>query len=107
MKKIFRTVAALAVVMFAGCTTDLNDEVLTPELGVGTTVTVGIAETKVYLGDLEDDGTRKMKWHDGDKLGINGATSTAIERSEDKTSAKFTFDANLTHPYNALYPAPA
>ena len=108
MKKIFRAVAALAVVAFAGCTTDLENEVVAPGVGAGhTTVTVGIADTKVYFGDLEEDGTRKMKWHDGDKLGINGATSTAIERTEEKTSATFTFDEVLNYPYNALYPAPA
>lgn len=107
MKKIFRTVAALAVVMFAGCTNDLTNEVVAPTVGT-TTVTVGIADTKVYFGDLEEDGTtRKMFWHSGDKLGINGETSTAIERSEDKTSATFTFDTKLTAPYEALYPASA
>ena len=108
MKKIFRTVAALAVVMFAGCTNDLTNEVVAPIEGGKTTVTVGIADTKIYIGDLEEDGTtRKMFWHSGDKLGINGNASTAIERSEDKTSATFTFDTKLTAPYEALYPAPA
>ena len=105
MKKIFRTVAALAVVMFAGCTNDLTNEVVAPTVGT-TTVTVGIADTKTYLGELVD-GARKVYWHNGDQIAINGNASTAIERTEDKTSATFTFDAVLNYPYNALYPAPA
>ena len=104
MKKIFRTVAALAVVMFAGCTTDLENEVIAPEVG-GTTVTVGIADTKTYLGELVD-GARKVYWHNDDQIAINGVASTAIEVSEDKTSANFTFEgAELNYPYSVLYPA--
>lgn len=106
MKKIFRTVAALAVVAFAGCTTDLDNEVVAPGVG-GTTVTVGIADTKVYLGDLGEDGTRKLYWNAADQIAINGVTSTAIERNEEKTVATFTFEADLQHPYSVLYPAKA
>ncbi len=104
MKKIFRTVAALAVVMFAGCTTDLNDEVVAPGITGGTTVTVGIADTKTYLGELVD-GARKVYWHNGDQIAINGNASTAITLNEDKTSAVFEFGPELTHPYSVLYPA--
>ena len=103
MKKIFRAVAALAVVAFAGCTTDLNNEVVAPGVG-GTTVTVGIADTKTYLGDLVD-GARKVYWHNGDQIAINGAASTAITLNEEKTSAVFEFDAVLNYPYSVLYPA--
>ena len=105
MKKIFRTVAALAVVMFAGCTTDLENEVVAPGVGAGqTTVTVGIADTKTYLGDLEN-GTRKVYWEAEDQIAINGVASTAVELNEEKTAGAFTFDAELTHPYSVLYPA--
>ena len=105
MKKIFRTVAALAVVMFAGCTTDLENEVVAPSVGNGTTVTVGFADTKTYLGELVD-GARKVYWSTSDQININGAASTAIEVSDDKTSAKFTFEgAELSYPYSVLYPA--
>ncbi len=104
MKKIFRTVAALAVVAFAGCTTDFNDEVVAPGITGGTTVTVGIADTKTYLGELVD-GARKVYWHNGDQIAINGNASTAITLNEEKTSAEFEFGAELTHPYSVLYPA--
>ena len=104
MKKIFRTVAALAVVMFAGCTTDLENEVAAPSVGAGTTVTVGIADTKTYIGELVD-GARKVYWNNDDKITINGNASTAITRNEEKTSATFSFEAILQHPYSVFYPA--
>ena len=104
MKKIFRTVAALAVVMFAGCTTDITNDVVAP-VGGGTTVTVGIADTKTYLGELVD-GARKVYWHNGDQIAINGVASSSITLNEEKTQAVFSFDdATLEHPYNVLYPA--
>ena len=103
MKKIFRTVAALAVVMFAGCTNDVTNDVVAP-VGDGTTVTVGIADTKTYLGELVD-GARKVYWHNGDQIAINGVASTAMTLNEEKTAAVFEFDAALTHPYSVLYPA--
>ena len=103
MKKIFRAVAALAVVAFAGCTTDLENEVVAPGVG-GTTVTVGIADTKTYLGELVD-GARKVYWHNGDQIAINGVASSSITLNEEKTQAVFSFDATLEHPYNVLYPA--
>ena len=103
MKKIFRTVAALAVVMFAGCTTDMTNDVVAP-VGGGTTVTVGIADTKTYLGELVD-GARKVYWHNGDQIAINGVASSSITLNEEKTQAVFSFDATLEHPYNVLYPA--
>ena len=65
MKKIFRSVAALAVVMFAGCTTDMTDDVVAPSTGGTTTITVGFDETKTSLGELVD-GVRKVYWSAGD-----------------------------------------
>ena len=103
MKKIFKTVAALAVVMFAGCTTDMTNDVVAP-VGGQTTVTVGIEDTKTYLGELVD-GARKVYWHSSDQIAINGVASTAVELNEEKTAGAFTFDAELTHPYSVLYPA--
>ena len=106
MKKIFRSVAALAVVLFAGCTQDLNNEVATPVVGGETTVTVGIADTKTYLGDLVD-GARKVYWEADDQIAINGVASTQTTLNEEKTVAEFLFPAALQTPYSALYPAKA
>ncbi len=103
MKKIFRTVAALAVVMFAGCTNDLTNDVVAP-VGEGTTVTLGL-DTKTSLGELVD-GSRKVYWSAGDQININGNTSkeTVID-ADNKGLATFSFGKILNTPYSILYPA--
>ena len=106
MKKIFRSVAALAVVLFAGCTNDIDTEVNAPVVGGETTVTVGIADTKTLLGDLVD-GARKVYWEADDQIAINGAASIQTTLNEEKTVAEFLFPVALQTPYSALYPAKA
>lgn len=103
MKKIFRTVAALAVVMFAGCTTDISDNATAP-IGGTTKVTIGIDNSRTYLGELVD-GARKVYWSDGDQVAINGVASATTDLSEDKAYAIFTFGSELAYPYSILYPA--
>ena len=103
MKKIFRTVAALAVVMFAGCTNDLTNDVVAP-VGEGTTVTLGL-DTKTSLGELVD-GSRKVYWSAGDQININGDTSKeAVIDAENAGLATFSFGKILNTPYSILYPA--
>ena len=106
MKKIFKTVAALAVVMFAGCTNDFTNDVVAPIEGETTVVGVGFDETKTYLGELVD-GYRKVYWSEGDQITINGNASNAIKISDSKTYAEFNFNGNLNYPYSVLYPASA
>ena len=106
MKKIFKTVAALAVVMFAGCTNDLTNEVVAPVVGETTVVGVGFDQTKTYLGDLVD-GARKVYWSENDQIAINGNASTAIAIAEGNRYAEFTFNGILSYPYSVLYPASA
>lgn len=107
MKKILRSVAALAVVMFAGCTTDMTDEVVAPVTGETTTITVGFDETKTSLGELVD-GVRKVYWSNGDQIAVNGVVSAAATiNEENKGVATFTFESALATPYSALYPAEA
>ena len=103
MRKIFKTVAALAVVMFAGCTNDLTNEVVAP-MGETTVVGVGIADTKTYLGELVD-GARKVYWSENDQITINGNASTDVVISDDACYAEFSFTGVLEHPYSVLYPA--
>ena len=103
MKKIFRAVAALAVVMFAGCTNDLTNDVVAP-VGEGTTVTLGL-DTKTSLGELVD-GSRKVYWSAGDQININGNISNeAVIDADNKGLATFSFGKILNTPYSILYPA--
>lgn len=104
MKKIFRTVTALAVVMFAGCTNDITDENVVVPSGNGTTITVGIDDSRTSLGDLEADGSRKVFWQEDDQIAANGTLSTTITLSEDKSSAVFGFEADVAAPYKVYYP---
>ena len=103
MKNIIKSFAALALIIFAGCATELTNDTID---SVGkTVVNVGFNETKTYLGELESGGTRKVYWSDDDKIAVNGTASSSVVLSEDKRAANFTFDAVLEYPYSALYPA--
>ena len=104
MKNIFKTVAAFAAVVLAGCTTDFNEEITAPQ-GGKTTVTIGLPESRTTLGELED-GKRKVYWTNGDMIVINNVTSAPTQISEKYASvASFTFDETLTYPYSVFYPA--
>ena len=103
MKNILKSFAALALIIFAGCAKELTNDTID---SVGkTVVNVGFNESKTYLGELESDGNRKVYWSDDDKISVNGVASSSVVLSDDKRSAKFTFDAVLEYPYSALYPA--
>ena len=103
MKNIIKSFAALTLIIFAGCAKELTNDTID---SVGkTVVNVGFNETKTYLGELENDGTRKVYWSDDDKINVNGVASSSVVLSDDKRAAKFAFDAVLEYPYSALYPA--
>ena len=104
MKKIFRTVTALAVVMFAGCTNDLTNDVVAP-VGGKTTVELGLAESRTYIGEAVE-GVRKVYWSKGDQVAINGVISGEAQiDAENASRALFDFESELTYPYSILYPA--
>lgn len=106
MKKIFSAVAALAAVMFVGCTTDITEENVVVPSGDATTITLGIDDSRTALGDLEEDGSRKVFWNEDDQIVANGVTSAKSTLSESKSFATFIFeDPNLVAPYNIFYPA--
>ena len=107
MRKVFKFVAALAAVMFAGCTNDSSKDVITPIEGEITVVGVGFDETKTYLGEFVEGVSGKVYWSEGDQIAINGNTSSKIEISENKKFAEFTFVGSLNYPYSVLYPASA
>lgn len=102
MRNVFKSLAAFALIVFSGCVNEMTNEVVDP--AVKTEVTIGFAETKTYLGDLEN-GTRKVYWSDDNKISVNGVASSSVVLSEDKRSATFGFDAVLDYPYSILYPA--
>lgn len=107
MKKIFRSVAALAVVLFAGCTTEAIEDTYAPIVdGKTTVITLDLSDVRTTLGDLDENGKRKVLWSAGDKININGVTSAeAVINEENPSLASFEFVGELATPYNVLYPA--
>ena len=126
MKKTLKLLAALALIIFVGCTKELVDDSANqagPEVKpdeepvANTTVTIDLPSdesavapsgisVKTSLGSLEE-GVRKIYWCEDDKISINGNASTLMTNlSDDKRSATFEFaGAVLEYPYSVLYPA--
>ena len=104
MKKIF-VILALAAVSLAACTREEINPQEEPAV-VKTVLTVGVAETKTTLGDLEA-GARQMYWANDDKINVNGIDSDALTGlvANTSTRADFVFGGSLTPDYKALYPA--
>lgn len=60
---------------------------------------------RTTLGELSE-GTRAVYWSEGDQLCINGSVSEALAGVvPQQASAQFRFNALLSYPYKALYPA--
>ncbi len=104
MKKILVLMAAAATVAtIASCEKEQN--FTTPEEIVSTTVSISVPDTKATLG-ASDGTSRPVYWNEGDQIVINGSVSNALAGEyEGATSAEFTFGAELSTPYNILYPA--
>ncbi len=70
-----------------------------------TEVSAGLEATRTSLGALEA-GKRKVYWSEGDQITINGTASRQLTGVQDQqASADFVFDAVLSYPYKAVYPA--
>lgn len=106
MKKSF-VYFALAAVVLAACTReDL------PKEGpvIKTVLSIGSADTKTTVGDVESDGVnsfRRLYWAEGDKVAANGVTSQGLTGITPNavTKADFSFEDEVTAPYNVVYPA--
>ena len=98
------TCMALVAVLLSVCSCESADsEVAIPKQG--TTVTVGLTQTKTSLGASEN-GLRRILWTSGDCIVINGDTSSgAVVNAEDGGVASFDFSSELIYPFNVLYPA--
>lgn len=103
MKKIF-VFFALAATMLVACTKEQPDGTV-----VRTVLTIGSAETKTTVGDVENDGTndfRRLFWADGDQVNANGVASLELENvPAGTTRTDFSFSGTVTAPYNVVYPA--
>ena len=97
----------LALGMLAvGCS---DAPVVEQEGSVSGTITLGVSlddQARTSLGELVGD-KYSVLWSAGDKIAVNGTASEAVaEQYVGKSSAVFTI-ADVTAPYNVIYPANA
>lgn len=98
----------LALGMLAvGCSNDPIVENNTPDLSNKVILGVSLDEqARTSLGDFVGDKYQVL-WSAGDKIAVNGIASEAVaEQYVGKSSAVFTI-ADVTAPYNVIYPANA
>lgn len=98
----------LALGMLAvGCSNDPIVENNTPDLSNKVILGVSLDEqARTSLGDFVGDKYQVL-WSAGDKIAVNGTASEAVaEQYVGKSSAVFTI-ADVTAPYNVIYPANA
>lgn len=108
MKNFYYLIASMAICCCVGCATDLSeDAVVTTPQDFVLTVDVAASQTKVSLGDRDDNGGYKVYWDEGDRISANGYISEVATIGESNAgSAEFEFkNAILNYPYNILYPA--
>ena len=85
-----------------GCQTDPIDN--TVGNGGSTTLTVSTAATRTSLGEKDGD-VYPIYWSAGDKIVVNGVQSEeAVINATDASTAQFTVNSSVKHPYNITYP---
>ncbi len=89
MKRII-VLAAFAACLFSACQKEMS--------APGTVLTAGILQTRTAL-----QSDMKVTWSAGDQIYVNGAVSKPVATAG--ASAAFQFDAALTAPFKAVYPA--
>ena len=110
MKNLTKIFFAVVAGMFAfSC---VNDAINDPTVEVGssatTEITVSLEASRTQLGDKDAEGKYPLYWNAGDAIAVNGVASQPLaENFDGLASASFSFNGEVAHPYNAVYPAPA
>lgn len=116
MKRIFDFMTAAAIVLAAaGCAKEIEGEIQVPEQQEDEAGTMVIGAELSDYPDVDDvtktlisdngDKTYSVFWDKGDRILVNGETSTNIDIDHDnKKSASFTLPV-VDAPYCAVYPA--
>jgi len=108
MKKISLILSAAVVAVLFSCSKEIapNENVIGGVREGITIIEVSSPETKTCLGDPDSVGVRKVYWQNGDRIVVNGVVSDSLSGvSGQSTSASFTFQALLDHPYSLVSPA--
>ena len=98
MKKYIMIAALAATLLAAGCTR----EILPDENSSRGKTTLTATMEPLTKADL-DRSKVNVNWSAGDQINVNGSVSNAL--TEAAATAVFTFDATLTAPYKAVFPA--
>ncbi len=103
MKKLTKTLMAVAALFALSCTTDVTND-LGVQIGEGqTTITLSLEESRTQLGE-KSDGVYPLYWSEGDKISVNGVESAALT-AEQAGGATASFSATASTPYSIAYPA--
>ena len=114
MKNLFKSMMAVAVaaMSFTACSTDVTEDIA-PAQEFTVKINAAAPETRTVFGTL-DEGEYPTLWEGNEKIkvALNYATaknSTAVEISDDGTTAVFTADlsADTTAPYTVYAVSPA
>ena len=104
MKKLTRTLMAVAALFAVSCTTDVTEDLATNFVGGGkATLTLSLEGTKTQLGEKAGD-LYPLFWSEGDKISVNGVESSALT-AEQAGSAVAKFSVAASTPYCIAYPA--
>ena len=104
MKKLTRTLMAVAALFAVSCTTDVTED-LGVQLGANgqNEIVLSLEGTKTQLGEKAGD-LYPLFWSEGDKISVNGVESTALS-AEQAGSAVAKFSVAASAPYSIAYPA--
>ena len=101
MKKIYAIFGLALAMLTAGCAKDATNDVA---VGGKVVLGVGIEETRTSLGELNGN-QHSVLWCEGDKIAVNGVTSSAVTAQEAGTAHANFEVAGVAAPYSILYPA--
>lgn len=107
MNKIISIIGATAVLALSAVSCSKQEQNV-PDEGRIVSLDVFAADnsgTKTWMG-AAGEGVIPVYWSDGDKVSINGVTSSPVSIPEATQLSKATFQArNVEAPFNVLYPA--
>ena len=110
MKNLTKIFFAVVAGMFAfSCVNDaINDPTVEVGSSVTTEITVSLEASRTQLGDKDAEGKYPLYWSAGDAIAVNGVASQPLaENFDGQVAASFSFNGEVAHPFNAVYPAPA
>ena len=102
MKLFAKFLLVVTAISAVACSADIVDE--TTAVGNKTTISVSLQSTRTSLGEKGEE-SYPLYWSEGDRIAINGTSSEeAVINLDNRSSAQFTFNATLSHPYAITYP---